>query len=164
MFHKEDMEAYKNIKAPRELKEKVLSANTNMKAFPYRQLYLAVASFAMIVSLSATWNWNQSIISIKGNEQMVSMASEARGVPTTSISIEIDSNHKRKVNVSEGLLFQANADGKQTVKVSSGEELLWKLDAEESKEYELSVTGWGRDKVYLLTYDQAITNWVIKEQ
>ena len=164
MFHKEDMEAYKNIKAPRELKEKVLSANTNIKTFPYRQLYLAVASFAMIVSLSATWNWNQSVISIKGNEQMISMASEARGVPTTSISIEIDSNHKRKVNVSEGLLFQAYADGKQTVTVSSGEELLWKLDTEESKEYELSVTGWGRDKVYLLTYDQATTNWVIKEQ
>ena len=50
MFHKEDMEAYKNIKAPRELKEKVLSANTNIKTFPYRQLYHAVASFAMIVS------------------------------------------------------------------------------------------------------------------
>ena len=164
MFHKEDMEAYKNIKAPRELREKVLSANSNIKTFPYRQLYLAVASFAMIVSLSATWNWNQSVISIQGNEQMVSMASEARGVPKTSISIEIDSNHKRTLCVSEGLLFQAYADGKQTVTVSSGEELLWKLDAEESKEYELSVAGWGRDKVYLLTYDHATTNWVIKEQ
>lgn len=164
MFHKEDMEAYKNIKAPRELREKVLSANSNIKTFPYRQLYLAVASFAMIVSLSATWNWNQSVISIQGNEQMVSMVSEARGVPKTSISIEINSNHKRVVSVSEGLLFHANADGKQTVKVSSGEELLWELDADKSNAYELNVTGWGRDKVYLLTYDQATTNWVIKEQ
>ena len=164
MFHKEDMEAYKSIKAPRELKEKVLSANTNIKTFPYRQLYLAVASFAMIVSLSATWNWNQSVISIQGNEQMVSMASEARGVPKTSISIEINSNHKRKVSVSEGMLFQSNSDGQQTVKVAPGAKLLWQLDAQEGEEYELNVTGWGEDKVYLLTYDQATTNWVIKEQ
>ena len=164
MFHKEDMEAYKNIKAPRELKEKVLSANTNIKTFPYRQLYLAVASFAMIISLSAAWNWNQSVISIQGNEQMVSMASEARGVPKTSISIEIASNHTRKVSVSEGLLFYADSDGAQTVKAAPGTSILWQVDTQEGAEYELNVTGWGKDKVYLLTYDQATTNWVLKEQ
>lgn len=164
MFHKEDVEAYKSITAPDSLKERVLMADKqNVRTFPYRQLYLAVASFAVILSLSVTWNWNQSYISIRGNEQMVSMALEARAVPKTSISIDISSSHKRKVTVSEGSLYVGNAEGKRSVLAESGTELLWQLEAHTDNVYELKVTGWGKDKVYLLSYNQVNQNWELNE-
>ena len=166
MFHKEDFEAYKSIKAPKELREKVLMASEdNAKMFPYRQLYLAMASFAVIVGLSATWNWNHSFISIKGNEQMISMVSETRGVPETSISVEITSSNKRKLTVSDGsLLLKNQSDGQKSLWVEPETELLWQLNAQTDQEYELSVTGWGKDKLYLLSYNQEHENWEMKEQ
>ncbi len=162
MFHKEDLEAYQNIKAPEELREKVLKAN-HIKTFPYRRLYLAVASFAVIVGLSATWNWNRSFISINGNEQMISMVSEARGVPKTSISIEITSSAKRKLTVSDGVLLLNDTEN-QSLWVEPETELLWQLETQKDHVYELRVTGWGNDKLYLLSYNQENENWEMKEQ
>ena len=159
MFYKEDMEAYKSVKAPGELREKVLMANKNVKSFPYRQLYLAAACLVMTVSLATIWNWKQSVISIEGNEQMLSMASVAREIPKTSISMEISTNHKRKVIVSEGSI-----NGQDSILISSDTELIWQLDADTEKEYSLYVTGWGKDKAYLLTYNQINEHWELKEQ
>ena len=165
MFHEKELEAYKSIKAPIELKGKILMASEkNVKMFPYRQLYLAVASFAVVVGLSATWNWNHSFISIKGNEQMISMVSETRGVPETSISIEITSSNKRKLTVSDGSLVLNHSDGQKSLWVEPETELLWQLHAQTDQEYKLSVTGWGKDKLYLLSYNQENENWVMKEQ
>lgn len=165
MFHEKELEAYKSIKAPIELKEKIMMASEkNVKMFPYRQLYLAVASFAVVVGLSATWNWNHSFISIKGNEQTISMVSETRGVPETSISIEITSSNKRKLTVSDGSLVLNHSDGQKSLWVEPETELLWQLHAQTDQEYKLSVTGWGKDKLYLLSYNQENENWVMKEQ
>lgn len=165
MFHEKELEAYKSIKAPIELKGKILMASEkNVKMFPYRQICLAVASFAVIIGLSATWNWNHSFISIKGNEQMISMVSETRGVPETSISIEITSSNKRKLTVSDGSLVLNHSDGQKSLWVEPETELLWQLNAQTDQEYKLSVTGWGKDKLYLLSYNQENENWVMKEQ
>ena len=170
MFSKKDVEAYKSITAPEELKQKVFVAAKNERTIPYRQLQLAAACLAVIVSLTLAWNWNHSVISVQGSEQMVSFATEARETVKTSISIDISSSHKRKVTVSEGSLLYADANGEEvqitdkTVKVISEAQLLWQLDGQTDKQYELKVTGWGKDKIYLLNYNQETEHWEIKEQ
>ena len=95
---------------------------------------------------------------------MISMVSETRGVPETSISIEITSSNKRKLTVSDGSLVLNHSDGQKSLWVEPETELLWQLHAQTDQEYKLSVTGWGKDKLYLLSYNQENENWVMKEQ
>ena len=167
MFKKADMEAYKNIKAPLELKEKVMMAN-NRRSFSYYRMQAVPACMVAMMAFAMMWNWNHSYATIQGamtsvenGVQTATFASlDSRTVSQNSISVKLDSNHKRKVAVSEGSLqYVASKTGETVVGdselwVEANAEILWSLNPQVDKSYELSVSGWGKDETYLLIYNQ----------
>ena len=177
MFKKADMEAYKNIKAPLELKEKVMMAN-NRRSFSYYRMQAVPACMVAMMAFAMMWNWNHSYATIQGamtsvenGVQTATFASlDSRTVSQNSISVKLDSNHKRKVAVSEGSLQYVDPKTGETVVgdsklwVKANAEVLWTLDSQVDKSYELSVSGWGKDETYLLIYNQENEHWQLKQQ
>lgn len=177
MFKKADMEAYKNIKAPIELKQKVMMAN-NRRSFSYYRMQAVPACMVAIIGLATMWNWNHSYATIQGvttsvenGVQTAMFASlDSRIVSQNSISVKLDSNHKRKVAVSEGSLQYVDSQSGKTVMgdsnlwVEANAEILWDLNPQVDKSYELSVSGWGKDEKFLLIFDQENEHWQLKQQ
>ena len=48
--------------------------------------------------------------------------------------------------------------------VEANAEILWSLDPQVEKSYELSVSGWGKDETFLLIFDQENEHWQLKQQ
>ena len=178
MFKKADMEAYQSIKAPSELRQKVMMADKNRISFSYYKLQAVPACLAMVICLSMMWNWNRSYVtiqdemtSIQNGVQTATFASlNSRKISQNSISLKLDSNHKRKVVVSEGSLQYVDSKngklvaGDSTLWVEANAEVFWDLDPQVDENYELKVMGWGKDETFLLIYDQVEENWKIKKQ
>ena len=179
MFEKADVEAYKNIKAPYELKEKVMMAN-NKRSFSYYKMQAVPACVAAMMAFAMIGNWNHSYARIPGavtsaetgvqTATFASLDSRIRMISQNSISVKLDSNHKRKVAVSEGSLQYVDSQSGETVMgdsklwVEANAEILWTLDLQVDKSYELSVSGWGKDERFLLIFDQENEHWQLKQQ
>ena len=177
MFKKADMEAYKNMKAPFGLKEKVMMAN-NRRSFSYYRMQAIPACMVAVIGFATMWNWNHSYATIQGattsvenGVQTAMFASlDSRTISQNSISVKLDSNHKRKVAVSEGSLQYVDPKNGETVMgdselwVKANAEILWDLDLQVEESYELSVSGWGKDEKFLLIFDQENGCWQLKQQ
>lgn len=177
MFKKTDMEAYKNIKAPSELREKVMMAN-NRRSFSYYKMQAVPACMVAVMAFAMLGNWNHSYVRIPGamtslenGVQTATFASlDSRIISQNSISVKLDSNHKRKVAVSEGSLQYVDSKNGETIEegsklwVEANAEILWNLDLQADKSYELSVSGWGKDEKFLLVFDQESEHWQLKQQ
>lgn len=174
MFKKADMEAYRSVKAPLELREKVLMADRR-RSFSYYKMQAVPACMVAVMGLAMMWNWNHSYVTIQGD--MTSMVQtetfaslDSRKVSQNSISVKLNSNHKRNVTVSEGTLQYVDPEsGEITVrdkdlKVGSNAEILWIIDPQTEECYELNVSGWGKDETFLLIYNQEDENWELKQK
>ncbi len=177
MFHENDVKAYQKITAPASLKDKVLTSdkkyNMTMKrvrSMKHRELYLMAASVALIIGISSFGNWNKSSVSVYTPDKAVASASVGiRNITVSGIPVEVTTNHKRKVTVSEGYLWSFDTESGEIqsgaeAKVLGSKELTWELEPQTGKTYQMNVSGWGEDKSFQLVYNQETETWQLKEE
>lgn len=171
MFHDDDVKVYQKITAPASLRDKVLASDKEYsKTMKHREWYLMAASVALIIGISSFANWNKSSVSVYTPDKAVASASVGmRNITVSGIPVEVTTNHKRKVTVSEGYLWSFDTEngeiqsGTETL-VSGLKELTWELEPQTGKTYQMNVSGWGADKTFELVYEQETETWQLKEE
>ena len=173
MFDNKDVAAYKNIKAPENLKNKVLTSEKEYsnKVVFYKPAYLVAACMALVLGISSFGMWNKSSISVITPDTTVASATlDSRTVTVSGIPVEVTTNHNRKVTVSQGTLSGLDEETGEIVKfgtevlVKGFKEISWEIDPQSETEYQMEITGWGKDKVYQLVYDQVTDTWNLEER
>ena len=177
MFNKEQMNAYNNIKAPAELRYKVLETDKREKT-GYSKNIIKIASIAacMIITLciiSAYNIFNSSTkITIDGTSPVkdnivlqgansVSLAS-ARNIKIITVPINIDTNKNTIISVSCGTIVVNDAQSGEMLmtdseySISKDTSLLWQIPETELAQNN-TITVEAKNKTYILSlvYDKA---------
>ena len=193
MFDKKVVDAYQNIKAPDELKEKVLSSCTASKV-PERKSWLknmrllsslaACLLLAVAFSIFASRNFDEVSVSVGGkalasepvelSELNISPAlysAEPRVFYEADVPVEIRVNGTTRISVSGGMMKISDADTNEVLYTGSefttDEDVLihWIVNnGTETKQFEMLIDGHKKDFVLILNYDENTGRWTICEE
>lgn len=190
MFDNKDIEAYRNIKVPSELKTKILvdceaeelrGKRVIGGAFPSQQLIRSLsavaACFVLAVAIFSLTRMNTAPVTLSyegtvlSHERLAvsdtaSYALEARTVTPAGIPLEIRSSGRAEITVSGGELFGLGEDGEQIVSLGEcteiiGDTVVWWSVGDSSATYELRVSADGEETVYILEQNDLAPNGVI---
>ena len=166
MFDKQSIEAYRNIKAPEELREKVMRLNpelsspgSNHRSKNAMLRPIAAVACAAVICLAVSFSfWNQKDAALL--YQGVPVALVRDSVPS-GIPLELETAERTKVSVSGGELSAFDAEGMllgsgREVELSGKAALYWDLSQSDNSDlllvlateaerftYTLSVSGSG---------------------
>ena len=191
MFDNKDLEAYRNIKVPSELKTRILadceaeatSGKRNIGgAFPtrnwIRSLSAVAACFVLAVAIFSMTRMNTSFVTLSYEGTTISgertaigeVASLAeyspRSVTPAGIPLTFDVRGKAEVAVSGGSLYSVSKDGEEILSLGekteiTGDTVIWWTVIDGSGEHELTVTVDGKETVYVLEMTELTPNGVI---
>ena len=191
MFDNRDLETYRNIKVPSELKTKILAdceAETERGqrkiggAFPSRRLVRSLsaiaACFVLAVAIVSMTRMNTSFVTLSYEGTTVSgertaiheIASLAevgsRTVTPTGIPLAFDVRGEAEVAVSGGSLYGVSEDGEEVLSLGERTEItedtvIWWAVISGSGTYELTVTADGKETVYILEMNELTPSGVI---
>ena len=174
MFDKKDVEAYKKITAPTSLRDKVLASEKEYSTkkityFKHKQIYQLAASIAILIGITSFWSWSKSSVSVYTPDEMVASATmDARSIEVSGVSIEVKTNHKRRVTVSQGTLWYVDQESGENVNsgteiwVNDLNEFTWEVNPQ-TEGCQMKVTGWGKDQTFQLVYEQEDGTCKLKE-
>ena len=136
MFTEKELTAYRNIKAPDELRQKI----TKTQKKTYKRLYfISAVAACFIFIMSGVILGNQNNIVINGQELKSSIvfydtASRYGRTVSSSISVpvEIKTSRKTKISVSEGLISIDGLEPTKELTISSKEIIWWEIELEDS--------------------------------
>ena len=191
MFDSKDVQAYQNIKAPSELKERI-TADCRREAvhgkrkiggaFPMRRFVRSVsliaACFALAIAIFSFTRMNTEVITLsyEGRELTAEpvtiartetvLAANARETVPMGICLDFAVRGEAEVTVSGGCLFAASADGEEilsfgTTAVINDSTELWWAVVETSGSYELTVSVGDAQSVFVLELDENAPDGVI---
>ena len=189
MFEQRDIQAYRNIKAPSELKQKITAdciagnarGNRNIGgAFPMQRFvrsFSAVAAcFVLAVAIFSLTRMNTQFASVSydgatitDSKTAISQATAlsvagARTVEPSGIPLSFDVRGKASITVSGGSLCAVSGNeivslGSET-EISDDAELWWSVD-EGFGQYEMTVTADGKQTVFILELNENTPDGVI---
>lgn len=187
---KKTVDAYKQITAPDELKEKVMASCLVDKASEKRNFFGTVRMYAtlaacfvlvIVFSVFAVGNFGDLSISVYGktltSESVVLSDSEIaplaysvepRAIGRTSVPVEIEVSSETEISVSGGQMKVCDAKTEEelysgTEFTAKGNVLIhWIVDADEAaKHFEMTVNGRKKGYVILLDFDENAKQWTI---
>lgn len=193
MFDNKEIEAYRKISAPADLREKVLSSCTEeMKparnvSRMIRTVSTLAACLILVIcfSVMALGHFSETEIFISGemltheNEKTLSASVtpatyEVRTLsPTVEVPITLTTKGNAKISVSNGVLCVLNREnGEVLATVSSGTvyetakdaAFVWVVSADtEQKNFEMTVKRLFNTEIIKLTYEETTGEWMISQ-
>ena len=191
MFEQKDIEAYRNIKAPSELKHRI-TADCEAKetrgtrkiggAFPMqglvRSLSAVAACLVLAVAVFSLTRMNTEFVTLSyegttltGAKTVVSKPSTlsdpmSREVTPMGIRLAFETKGEARITVSGGSLYAVSEDGEEILSLGSGTEItedtvLWWAVVEGSGNYELTVDADGKQSVFVLAWNENTPDGVI---
>ncbi len=137
-------DAYKSIKAPASLVDKVLNAKSPGRAFNYKSLISIVACVIILASVFPTYvGFTEPSVGISE-----AMPMTARYVGT-QIPLKLKLERNSCVSVSHGSLEGYNGE-----RIKGDAALIWNIDAEEYEGCTLTVKDVFKTTVYSLSYNE----------
>ncbi len=167
MFSNEELQSYRDIKAPEELYEKVIQSSSSHKRRLHGLTYAAVTIAACFV-IVFTRTPNDISVNVNGQELHktiqfydISPASDMRTSPVFSIPMEIDAEHETKISVSHGVLILPDGNAVMELTTDGNTTFCWEFPrGDELPLCRLKMQS-GRKTSYIdLTYDND-TNIII---
>jgi len=190
MFDKNTVDAYKNITAPDELKEKVMAScssdGTSEKRsfFGNMRMYATLAAcFVLIVVFSAfaVGNFGDLSVSVSGRTLSsqpvvlsesgitpITYSTEPRMASRTTVPVELKTGRETDISVSGGLM--KICDAKSGKELYTGTEftahadllIYWSVTAEnENPHFEMTIDGQKNSCILLLDFDENTKEWTI---
>lgn len=188
MFDQKEIEAYRNIKVPSELKTRILADCNAESARGKRNiggalprsgmirslsaiaacLVLAVALFSVMGTGSVDLSYAGAIVSdeatlIGGSASLASYSS--RVVSPAGVPLSIDVSGKAEIAVSGGVLYRLSDDGTEILELGNRAEIRGQTDiwweVTEAAVFELTVTAKGNQATYILDLTEMAPNGVI---
>lgn len=151
MFSEKELDAYRQIKAPEELRMKIetqVVQNKRNSFGPVMKAVTAMAACLVFVIAFNTFFKNEPIqMTVNGclleDEIKFSSASPAmamRAVPVCSVPVELELDEKTIVSVSEGFLIVNDGEPVETIEVSEDVKIWWNIPCmDEKAEYEMQI-------------------------
>ena len=193
MFDKKVVDAYQNIKAPDELKEKVLSSCTASKARERKSLMknmkllsslAACLILAVAFSVFAMRSSGGVSVSVRGralasepvelSELNISPAlysAEPRAFYEADVPVEVRVTGKTRISVSDGTMQISDADTGEVL--FTGSEFTTEKDVlihwivnnvAQTEQFEMLIESHKEDFVLILSYDENTVRWTICEE
>ena len=189
MIDEKDIMAYRSIKAPSELKSRILAdceAETGAKrtiggAFSNRAFVRSLSALAaclvLAVGIFSLTRMNSSYVTISYEGNVLSEEQLVLGNPGTAmarmlpesnamvgIPLEIEVRRDAVITVSGGTLYDESEDGEAVSKgsrmeIENDSKIWWVIDGE--AQYELKVNADGKETVYILQINDITPNGVI---
>lgn len=193
MFDKKVVDAYQNIKAPDELKEKILSSCTDAKA-PERRSWMknmrllsslaACLFLAVVFSVFAMHGSGETSVSVRGralasepvelSELNISPAlysAEPRAFYEAKVPVEVKVTGKTRISVSDGVMQVCDADTEEVLytgcEFTTEEDILiqWIVNSGmETERFEMQIESRKTNFVLVLSYDEDTGRWTICEE
>ena len=169
MFSEKQIVAYRNIKAPDELRNKI----TNSSKKKIKTLHFISAIAACLILISSIILNNQNAIIINGqklNDTIVFYDTSSSNIRTVShsisVPIEIKTYTNTKISVSNGYLSINGSNPKSEIEIDSSKVIWWEIELERSENvFEMKISDKKGVKLVTLKYDNAkITVTKEKEQ
>ncbi len=181
MFDKKQTNAYKNITAPLELRERVLNTEkqptVSGKTSSLRVLSnvaALAACFVLVVAAGFIFNTNDSLsVSVNGinlslNEAALNTARASYSVATANekealeIPLELTLTGKTKITANDGVILNSFYEecSEQTFNKET-KSIIWKLNADREKEYTLEIESEKDLCTVMLIFNNAENLWKI---
>ncbi len=190
MFDNKDIESYRNIKVPSDLKTKILADRRAESrgerviggSFPARHwtrsLSAVAACFLLVVAIFTVTRMNMApvILSYEGTTlgeahtaiqpTVAQSVQESRGVTPAGIPLSFKLRETVQITVSGGELYCVSENGEEVVSLGSDTRLsdsttLWWAVLPGTASYELTVVAEGESTVYILELTDQAPNGVI---
>lgn len=184
MFQKEDVDAYKNIKAPEELKGRIMSSIEVTQKRSYKQsaaLLATAASIALFILCGTFVFRNHSILMVddqsvnykavrlENTNARLSVANMKKDV-ANEIRIPLEIQCKEAlVTVSEGFLQTMDnstmeSENKQRMQITKDSVIYWYLNGNNKNSYSCTIVTEQGEFVYLVEYDSEETIYTIRQK
>lgn len=166
MFDNQTLEAYRSMKAPESLREKVMSSSDRVpvKAVGRRARLRPVYSFAyaaaacLVVAMSL-WGFMGGGVTLEAGDPSSAGFSLARDMGTEEVTLDLEQRGFCRVSVSEGTLREGERSGDELL-VFGEKVLTWEL-SDGAAELRISVRRFGTERSYLLTQNAGSGEWEI---
>lgn len=163
MFSKSQLDAYKNMKAPDELRDKVINAKPRKHNIYWLPLAISFAAcLVLIFSVAVRSKEFTPTITVFGEELSSSVtfngttaAVSARKAPVVAVPVTIDAETKTEIKVSSGSILVKDSVYEASATIDSYTELIWEVPLEEEFESQtMTLTSGGKTAVITLTQDK----------
>ncbi len=158
MFAEKEIIAYRNIKAPDALREKIIA---RPKSYKKTISFIATIAACLVLIISGMVINNQSNIVVNGQKlndsvefYYVATAMERTVNSTVVVPIQVKAWRDTKISVLSGTISLENLDQTQEVNISSPKEILWKIEPQDAQgEFEMLIEDKKGVKKVTLKYD-----------
>lgn len=168
MFTEKEIVAYRNIKAPDSLRQKIVGKQKNYKK-TIGFIVAVAACFILIISGFALNNQINIVVNGQKLNDSVEFYCTASAMhkavnSTVVVPIEIDVKNNTQISVSDGKISIDGSDPSGEIIITSPKEILWEIEPKEMQcEFEMLITNQkGAEKVTLKYDNSKIT--VTKEK
>jgi len=187
MFKRQQIEAYKGITAPPELKKRILrSVEKRRKRFLQQSAAWAMAAACLTVAIwgAGFWQNGSAVVFVNGlevtrqaidlavdSDQEVAMASMARSVePQIQIPLEIKVKTQKHthISVSEGRLQTAKATMSEEafaeLEITEGGLVYWTLPADANTPAVCEIKTGGKKYTYTVEFQEKTASFIIRKE
>lgn len=181
MFDKKAIDAYKAITAPDSLKQRILDLEDSKqitKTQPlirkYKMAYALAGIFSvLLLNIFIIGSYNETSIMLDTNKTTPNPISAYDSNPriiseseSIVLPLKLKTHKTAVVKVSVGYLLGNDGTSKEEKEVSKSNEIIWIIDKPlDMSNAEISVTANGKDKIYVLSYEDTQNTWIlIKKQ
>ena len=177
MFQEKEIEAYKQIKAPVELKNRIALSVKIKKRKQRTVIAAAVASFALFFLTNSVWNHHSTILSVNNvavSYQAIEISGLNRGISMLSLEqknpiivpLEINVEEKAYITVSEGMLQRIVEEEEHPVSqldILGKTVVYWVLDANADTNPVCTITVGKETYQYLIAYQEGASTFTIQK-
>ena len=176
MFQEKEIEAYKNIKAPVELKNRI-ALSVKKKKRKQRAVIAAVAGFALFFLSNGVLHTNNTVLSINNvavSYQAIEIVNPNRGISMLSLEqkcpiavpLEINVEKEAHIEVSEGALQRMVEEEEMPatqLDILGKTVVYWTLDGNTDTNPVCTITVGKETYQYLIAYQQEVSTFTIQK-
>lgn len=186
MFQKKDIEAYQDVKAPVELKNRIRSSIDQQRSRIRRQqmtVVAAAACLALVFSLSGMFEQNGTILSVNdtavthnaleldiSTNYSLATASERRSCePLIVVPMEIDVMENAQIQVSDGTLqwemeTDAEYEKRTEMEIMETTVIYWAVNGDANKTPSCTITTGSEVYTYVIEFEESESVFTIKQK
>ncbi len=186
MFQKKDVEVYQDVKAPVELKNRIMSSIEQQRSRIRRQqmtVVTAAACLAVVFSLSGMFEKNSTILSVNDTavthralelevsaNYSLATASEGRSCePFFVVPMEIDVSEYAHIQVSDGTLqwemeTDAESEKRTEMEIMETTVIYWVVNGDANKTPSCTITTGGEVYNYVIVFEESQSVFTIKQK
>lgn len=160
MFTEEEILAYRNIKAPDSLRQKIIGKEKNHKSAKIIGFITAVAAcFAVIITGIVISHQSKIVVNGQNLTDSVEFyyaapASERSASHSVTVPIQFDVRETTKISVSDGKIGIKGSPLSKDITITSPKEVLWEVEPDSAQcEFEMIITNKKGVQKVTLKYD-----------